>query len=179
METPEGNILKIFITENILKRWFYPKSKRFITLAQHLTQRGIHTIEPNAYYYYPEKHYEIIIYPKLAGTNLHQAAQQQPEVLLPLLAHYLAQLHHKNIYFRGGHLGNILLTPDNQFALIDIGNMRLQISDRQRLKNIDYITGYPDDAELFTNFGIEKFIEIYQAHYQALAKKLHQPNHSI
>src|SRR5690606_35574721 len=64
------------------------------------------------------------------------------------LAEFITHLHECGVYFRSLHMGNIVLTPDNQLGLIDISDMRClgrPLSRRMRDRNYRHLLRYEND----------------------------------
>tara|TARA_R110001592_G_scaffold363352_2_gene684792 strand:- start:58669 stop:58977 length:309 start_codon:yes stop_codon:yes gene_type:complete len=81
------------------------------------------------------------------------------------LGKFIRDLHEKGIYFRSLHLGNIVLTPENQFGLIDISDMkfyRKPLSKNRRLRNFKHCSRYLEDNEKMSNY-INEFIAGYRS----------------
>ena len=64
------------------------------------------------------------------------------------LAAFIARLHNRDVYFRSIHFGNILITPDNSFGLIDIADMKIKshsLNIGRRIRNFHHLTRYDID----------------------------------
>ena len=124
----DGNILKLFRRKRIFSSaLFRPYSKRFIDNAVELQKLGVPTLQVLQYYRLQAPGMTAVLYQPLPGQTLRQIASKDgfnwPQAL-PELAGLIRRLHQSGIYFRSLHLGNIVITPDNQMGLIDVADMR-------------------------------------------------------
>lgn len=153
--------LKLFYRKESWKRRLFPNAVRFIKLAKRLTERNITTVAPIEHYYCSALKIDIVSYPWLEGACLRDKVQQGDFSKLDSYARFLAALHQKNIYFRGAHLGNILLLNDHRFALIDICNLKFRMNFRHRIKNISYVLNHWMDRDRLQQYGRERFVRAY------------------
>lgn len=59
-------------------------------------------------------------------------------------------LHRKGIYFRSLHLGNVILTPNGEFGLIDFSDMRIYpwpLPKFMRVRNIRRLRGIESERD--------------------------------
>ena len=165
--TPDGRIIKLFR----VKRWLslaaiYPYSMRFRRNAKRLGAMGIPSVEVERVFYCHQIRRHGVIYPLLQGESLEKIAHQDgiSDELFMKLAGFVASLHHKGIYFRSLHLGNVLLLPDGEFGLIDVADMRFSSSPLrlgQRRRNFRHLFRTSMHRELFAKFGIGRFLGLY------------------
>ena len=69
-----------------------------------------------------------MVYQPLAGETLRQLMSDDLGRLYSLAAKlgtFLATLHDQGVHFHSLHSGNVLLMPDNEFALIDVSDMTI------------------------------------------------------
>jgi hypothetical protein len=67
----------------------------------------------------------------------------------------MAKIHDLGIYFRGLHIGNIVLTPANELGLIDVSELSIyayKLGAYRRLRNFARFWREKQDK---INFGIE------------------------
>ena len=166
LKTEDGKIIKIFR----FKRFFSsalisPYAQRFQRNAEHLTKLGIKTVKVERVAYCPENKSHIVIYPMISGLSLRQLlGQQYSSQLIDQLTGFIARLHDLGIYFRSLHMGNIIFTDNEEFALIDIADMRIHsqpLTANQRIRNFMHMLRYKKDKNLLSQFGIEKFFSRY------------------
>ncbi|MGI3131436.1 lipopolysaccharide kinase InaA family protein [Halopseudomonas pachastrellae] len=149
----DGNFLKLFRR----KSWFskallFPPAKRFADHAQELTRRHIPCPKVLGLYEMRSPYRSVVLYEPLQGTTLRDLlASSSPDSNLETLvelATFITSLHDKGVYFRSLHLGNIVMTPDQQFGLIDIADMRCfdgPLSTRMRRRNYHHLLRYERD----------------------------------
>lgn len=121
---PDGTLLKIFRSRrNPLLARLSPDARRFAERASRLQSLGIRTPEIRELLWLDRgKAVSACLYQPLAGQpldKLFRDARNEFDQRLPQLASYILKLHRLGIYFRSLHLGNILLSPDGDFGLID------------------------------------------------------------
>jgi len=124
----DGNILKLFRRKRLLSSaLFRPYSKRFIDNVAQLQQRGIPTMTVLAFFQLTPPGMTAVLYRPLPGETLREISSREGfdwrTNLDPLVA-LIRRLHGAGIYFRSLHLGNIVVTPDNEMGLIDVADMR-------------------------------------------------------
>ncbi len=165
MKLKNGNIIKLFRR----KRWLStamvtPYAVRFINNAFSLKKLGIQTIRPVNLFHCSENKTHLVEYEPLPGNLLRQRLQQATDnSLFEQTAKFIAELHHKGIYFRSLHFENIVLN-DNGLGLIDVADMKIYNSplpQRLRERNFQHFMRYPQDAKLFQAFGENQFQKLY------------------
>ncbi|HDY98799.1 MAG TPA: toluene tolerance protein [Pseudomonas sabulinigri] len=149
----DGTFLKLFRRKSWLsKNAFFTPAERFAENAALLQQRHIPCPQIIALYHLPDPYRSVVHYSPLAGNTLRQLLNDSSGIdsfeLLMNLAAFVTSLHDKGVYFRSLHLGNIVLTPDNEFGLIDISDMRClnrPLSKRLRARNYQHLLRYEQD----------------------------------
>lgn len=152
----DGTFLKLFRRKSWLsKTAFYPPAKRFADNATELQRLDIPCPRVIQLYQMDAPYRSIVHYEPLAGETLRQLLQQEPDLdqleLFARLAEFITRLHDLGVYFRSLHMGNIILTPDNQLGLIDISDMRClgrPLSRRMRDRNYRHLLRYESDWKL-------------------------------
>src|SRR5688572_25465009 len=108
--TPQARIIKLFRRKRLFSSaLFYPYANRFADAAVRLASLGIPCPQVEAVYRIPAIRRDAVVYPKLDGTELRRTIKPAQ---LRTLAHFLADLHAKGVYFRAAHFGNLLVLPD-------------------------------------------------------------------
>jgi serine/threonine protein kinase len=124
----DGNILKLFRRKRLFSSaLFRPYSKRFIDNAAELKRLGVPTLQVLEFYQLQAPGMTAVLYRPLPGETLRQISSKDGfnwQPALPALVELIRSLHASGIYFRSLHLGNIVVTPDNQLGLIDVADMR-------------------------------------------------------
>jgi hypothetical protein len=157
----DGNILKLFRR----KRWFSsallrPYSRRFIDNAVQLEKLGVPTLKVVSYYTLDQPGMTAVLYQPLPGQTLRQLAQAPGfswTQALPALIGLIRELHRSGIYFRSLHLGNIVVTPNEQLGLIDVADMRFfkaPLSPSLKKRNLQHFARYIDRENLHAEFPL-------------------------
>jgi hypothetical protein len=145
----DGNILKLFRRKRLFSSaLFRPYSKRFIDNVAQLQQRGIPTLTVLAFFQLAAPGMTAVLYRPLPGETLRQISNKEgfdwQSNLDPLVA-LIRRLHGAGIYFRSLHLGNIVVTPDNELGLIDVADMRFlraPLSPELARRNLQHFARY-------------------------------------
>lgn len=168
-----GQIAKLFRSTPLFSSdRIYPFSRRFVRAAHRLKQKHIRTVDVIEVYKVKSLNQHMVVYHPLEGMSLRQklADETRCAKLLPPFARFLASLHEKGIYFRGVHLGNVLVCsdaldkPEASFGLIDIASTRFQaasLSPRQRARNFRPMLNYDEDLRALRSIGIDQFVALY------------------
>lgn len=158
----DGTFLKLFRRKSWLsKTAFYPPAKRFADNAEALHKLGIPCPRVIQLYRLSSPYRSVVHYEPLAGQTLRQLLGSDTGLdqleLFARLAEFITHLHELGVYFRSLHMGNIVLTPDNQLGLIDISDMRClgrPLSRRMRDRNYQHLLRYESDwAQVNPNIG--------------------------
>lgn len=152
----DGTFLKLFRRKSWLsKTAFYPPAKRFADNAIELKRLAIPCPTVLQLYQMTAPYRSVVHYEPLAGVTLRHVLANDTSVdqleLFAHLAEFITHLHDLGIYFRSLHMGNIVLTPDNQLGLIDISDMRClgrPLSRRMRDRNYQHLLRYEEDWAL-------------------------------
>ena len=168
-ELPNKNILKIFRVKSTFSKYqFIAPCKRFAKNASCLAKLGISTLEVKMLYQLPQKKKTAALYKPLVGKDLKSIAKQEvlSDSLLIQLGEFIAELHNKGIYFRSLHLGNIILTPNNQLGLIDILDMQFHktsLGNGKRLRNFRHFSRLLEkEPENINSFNTEILRDAYR-----------------
>lgn len=158
----DGTFLKLFRRKSWLsKTAFYPPAKRFADNAEALHKLGIACPRVIQLYRLSSPYRSVVHYEPLAGQTLRQLLGSDTDLdqleLFARLAEFITHLHELGVYFRSLHMGNIVLTPDNQLGLIDISDLRClgrPLSRRMRDRNYQHLLRYESDwAQVNPNIG--------------------------
>ena len=151
LRLPNARILKLFRRRHWLSSQLWaPHAQRFDRNAKILLKRGIPTLSVEKIFALPEMQRQAVLYRELPGTRLRSWLSghegHEAEHMIQQFGRFVAKLHTEGVLFRSLHFGNVLVTPEQQLALIDI---------------VDHIGRYSEDHTLFTQSGEETFIEAY------------------
>jgi hypothetical protein len=149
----DGTFLKLFRRKSWLsKTAFYPPAKRFADNADALQKLGIPCPKVIQLYRLSEPYRSVVHYHPLEGVTLRQLLSNDERIdqlkLFARLAEFITHLHDSGVYFRSLHMGNIVLTPDDRFGLIDISDMRClgrPLSRQMRKRNYRHLLRYESD----------------------------------
>lgn len=164
---PDGNILKLFRRKRLLSSaLFRPYSKRFIDNAARLEKLGIPTLQTLTLHQLDAPGMTAVLYRPLPGETLRQLADKNGfdwQQTLPALTAFIRELHAAGVYFRSLHLGNIVVTPGNQFGLIDVADMRFlrgPLPQHLVKRNLQHFARYIDREKLNESFPMQTLEQI-------------------
>lgn len=149
----DGTFLKLFRRKRWLsKNTLYPPARRFADNAVELHRLGIPCPQVIQLYKLSAPYRSAVHYHPLPGITLRHLLQQETNLdqleLFARLAEFITHLHDLGVYFRSLHMGNIVLTPDNELGLIDISDMRClgrPLSRWMRARNYRHLLRYESD----------------------------------
>ncbi|SDK39691.1 hypothetical protein SAMN05192566_1206 [Methylophilus rhizosphaerae] len=164
-----GDFLKIFRA----RRWLsgarlYSHARRFCRNAQRLQTLDIPTVTVKSLHHLSASGHTAVIYQPLTGQTLRQLMQAELPRLTALagaLGKFLAELHDKGIHFHSLHSGNVLLTPDNRFGLIDISDMTIYpwpLMCHTRLRSFQRLGKYREEMKVLDAAFWQALIQGYQ-----------------
>lgn len=164
---PDGNILKLFRRKRLLSSaLFRPYSKRFIDNAARLEKLGIPTLQTLTLHQLDTPGMTAVLYRPLPGETLRQLADKNGfdwQQTLPALTAFIRELHAAGVYFRSLHLGNIVVTPGNQFGLIDVADMRFlrgPLPQHLVKRKLQHFARYIDREKLNESFPMQTLEQI-------------------
>jgi hypothetical protein len=165
VETPAGEIVKIFYPKKKLSSAFYkPYAKRFCENAKRLSQLKLNVpVVKSAYFCDQSKRY-YVHYDKLQGEDVSEMTKAGNLIILQDVLKYVAMLHEKGIFFRALHLSNLLHQSNNEFALIDITDVRIRrrpLSLYQRYRNLCHLFLHYQDRKYWEKAGIKHWLSLY------------------
>jgi tRNA A-37 threonylcarbamoyl transferase component Bud32 len=168
----DGNFMKLFRRKRLISSAaLLPYAKRFANNARVLRNRGIPCPEVLATYRIGDIARDVVHYQPLPGLTLRQLiadpARFKEEDLLRQFGRFVAKLHNQGIYFRSLHLGNVVMTPQNELGLIDIADMktlRRPLRKSLCLRNFQHMRRYKDDHAWLMQRNGDLFLESYLEH---------------
>lgn len=186
----DGNFMKLFRRKRLISSAaLFPYAKRFADNARELKKRGVPCPEVLETYRVNNIARDVVHYEPLPGQTLRQlvadAAHFNDPGLLTQFGVFVATLHNQGIYFRSLHLGNVVMTPDNELGLIDIADLRTSrrpLRKNMCLRNFMHMRRYHTDyawlmqeqAKLFCNSYSERSLHDWDR--DALERKLASSN---
>lgn len=164
---PDGTVTKLWARPLRFfssARW-RPYSDRFVRNATHLRERGIKVPELLLHGQLEGSHIRLVRYRSLPGTSIRELLRSNPQSLdIPALAAFYARLHDVGIAFRSIHFGNVILTPQHDYGLIDFSNLELSkrpLTIAQRGKNLANPLRYREDITLLKAAALPDFLDAY------------------
>lgn len=167
MRLNDGQILKIFRIRNAysLARW-YSYARRFCKNAGRLHHLDVSTIHIKQLYHLETPGVTAVLYEPLQGDTLRQllAVRSLTALEAHRLGEFFANLHQKGIHFRSLHLGNIVLSTQGEFGLIDIADMRIYpwpLWCNTRVRSFRHIQRYPSDIQALGSASWQQVLAAY------------------
>ena len=157
LELTDHSIIKLFRVKRFISQAsLYSPARRFAKNAVKLRQLNIPTIRLINLYKIKSIKRTAVHYQQLEGIMVREYLQSNKDnsAFLEQLGKFLAHLHNKGVFFRSAHFGNIIVTPDQQFGLIDISDMSIStfpLSPFKRLRNLKHIFRLKVDIQLLNN----------------------------
>ena len=160
-----GNMIKLFRRKRLISSaLFSPYAVRFTNNAFKLSALDIPTVTPVRLMHCATRSIHLVEYRPLTGELLRGLLQAEgSDDQFSQTARFIAELHHKGVYFRSLHFENII-THDGSLGLIDIADMKIYrhpLSQSLRQRNFQHFMRYPQDAALISSFGEERFRQHY------------------
>ena len=177
-ETENEYIFKLFRQRKLISgNRLYPYGKRFANNAKQIQLYGMPTIHIEFCKRLQGTMTYFVKYKKLPGLDVRTFLEKNAsENLWKDLAKFLAALHDKGIFFRGIHLGNLLLLDNGEFTLLDFARVKFykkSLSTKARIRNLQHMMDYRDDVDHFAAIGKENFLKLY-FEYAGLTEKQQQ-----
>lgn len=173
----DGNMLKLFrVKRRVSSARFFSYARSFCRNAKRLAALSIPTVQVTQLFHCENALRTAVLYVPLQGATLMQLLKKGDltETHVQALGQFIAHLHDAGIYFRGLHLGNIVLTPDGQLGLIDISEMTIspiRLSAKRRLRNFERFWRKEEDRIAFG----ERNIEVFTQSFVHSCKKIQMP----
>ncbi|NRH27895.1 polymerase [Pseudomonas sp. MS19] len=165
----DGSFLKLFRRKRLLSSSLWaPPSVRFARNAARLIALGIPAPITLDLIVVPELQLNGLQYEPVAGETLRSYWRTLTQEQLPnelfRFGNFLGQLHESGVYFRSLHLGNVLIMPDQQFALIDVSDMKIfsrPLSFWQRTRNVQHMVRYKEDTTWLADEHLDSLVQGY------------------
>lgn len=153
----DGDYLKLFHRRRLISSAiFYPYSRRFCRNVKRVRALGIPSVTIQTLFRIPHLKCTAVRYAPLAGSTLRELGAGMGDPLAERYGRFLADLHHRGIYFPAVHPGNTVLTEDDRFGLIDVGYLRVfprPLTERRRRRNLRQIVRSQLDAGILARYG--------------------------
>lgn len=152
-ETADGRILKLFrIKRRLSSNLWSPFARRFARHAERLRAFGLTRLDVEWFGEVPHLERQAVIYGKVPGTPLRSwlrdASPEEASDGMRRAAAFIAGVQERGVFFRSFHFGNILVTPEGGFALIDILDVWFKPTPLglwRRRRNLRHMTRYAED----------------------------------
>jgi tRNA A-37 threonylcarbamoyl transferase component Bud32 len=167
-----GDILKIFrLRRRVSGASIYSNARKFARNAERLQALGINTVQIKQLYHFEHSTNTAVLYSPLVGFTLKKLLEGNllNQEMAFALGGYVAKLHQLGIHFRSLHMGNIVITPEGEYGLIDISDMSIYawpLFGNTRARNFKHLTRYPDDIIKLGEASWESFKEGYLSNAQ-------------
>ncbi len=154
LQLSDHSIIKLFRVKRLISQaTIYSPARRFAKNAKKLIQLNIPTVSLIDLYNISSIKRTAVHYHQLVGVTVREYLQSKPieDEFLFKLGEFIALLHAKGIFFRSAHFGNIIVTPEKQFGLIDISDMtisRFSLGYIKRIRNLKHIFRIKEDLLL-------------------------------
>ena len=162
--THDDEIIKLFYRrKKFSSDWWRPYAHRFVANADRLKALGFETVDITSSIHCPAHHCHLVRYPMIPGISARQALQSG-HLTMARLGEFYARLHDQGVYFRAGHLGNILLTGQDRLALIDLVDCYFYtapLTAGRSQRNLDQLLGYHKDRALLADMGLQELLDAY------------------
>lgn len=162
-----GHIFKIFKIKSFFSiTHIYSYARQFCSHANQLKKLNIPTVTVVKLFHLIGTNKSAVEYQPLEGLTLRQLAQNQQfnDDLLDKLGSFIATLHAKGVYFRSLHMGNIVLTSDRVFGLIDIADLKVHkkpLGYYKCLRNFQHFFRIKNDIQTIDKNDWRVFVNAY------------------
>jgi len=162
-----GDYLKIFrVRHTFSGARIYSYARRFIRNSNRLKRLGVPTLTCKQLYHFKDSNSTAVLYSPLAGYPLKKLLEVDLMSLdmAAALGIFIAKLHRFGIHFRSLHMGNIIITPEGDYGLIDVSDMSIYawpLFCNTRLRNFKHLCRYPNDIVKFGRQAWQRMLEAY------------------
>ncbi|PKO85994.1 MAG: toluene tolerance protein [Betaproteobacteria bacterium HGW-Betaproteobacteria-12] len=152
----DGTMLKLFRRKRLLtSAALFPYAQRFARNAAALAKADIPVPTVIAVWRLSELARDLVHYAPLAGITLRELVRagltpEDKRQRRDELTRFIVNLHNKGIYFRSLHIGNVVVTPDGRFGLIDFSDLRIypwSLGKYLRARNMRRMLGIAAEAD--------------------------------
>ncbi|NLY13350.1 MAG: toluene tolerance protein [Gammaproteobacteria bacterium] len=157
----DGTFLKLFRRKRLItSAAIWPYAQRFADNAKKLEKLGIPCPKIIQVYRIPSIERDAVHYHPLPGTtlrDLYSGDKEYPDDLRERFLTFVEHIQDLGVYFRSIHLGNVVLTPENELGLIDISDMKIfrrPLSKWQRRRNYEHMVRDPEDTHWLKNISL-------------------------
>tara|TARA_B110000977_G_scaffold23846_1_gene28838 strand:+ start:7660 stop:8280 length:621 start_codon:yes stop_codon:yes gene_type:complete len=173
----DGTYLKLFRVKRLFtSARLFPYWRRFEKNAEALHALGVPTLKVIESIRLPEIDRTAVHYEPLPGNILREVPDFDARLVTRLGA-FIKELHDKGVYLRSMHLGNVVLTPEDELGLIDIADMKVYggaLRKGLRLRNLHHLWRYEQDRRAISPYQ-EAFVSSFDAGYRDKAARMFAP----
>lgn len=173
----DGTYLKLFRVKRLFtSARLFPYWRRFEKNAEALHALGVPTLKVIESIRLPEIDRTAVHYEPLPGNILREVPDFDAR-LVSRLGAFIKELHDKGVYLRSMHLGNVVLTPEDELGLIDIADMKVYggaLRKGLRLRNLHHLWRYEQDRRAISPHQ-EAFVSSFDAGYRDKAARMFAP----
>lgn len=162
----DGRIAKLFRSKRgVSSAMLRPYAGRFAGAARRLAALGVPTVAVERVFRVVGAGRQGVVYRPLEGEVVRDlvATREDPLAIMGEVAALFARLHGLGVYFRGLHLGNVVMTDDGP-GVIDVSDMRFgrgPLGSAKRVRNFRPMLRYPEDVAALRRGGGGEFLEAY------------------
>lgn len=150
-----GDYLKIFRPRRRFSgAQLFSHARRFCRNAGRLQALQIPTVRIQKLYHFEDNPHAAVLYSPLEGETLRGIVHEgnyDADMIARKLGEFLATLHSKGVHFHSLHTGNVVLTPQGEFGLIDISDMSVYpwpLFCNTRIRSFKRLCRYKEDILL-------------------------------
>ena len=168
MTLKDGTYLKLFRVKRLFtSARLLPYSVRFVKAAGKLKKLDVPTLEVIDIYRVDHLNRTAVHYEPLPGHTLRELPGGFTDELARKFGLFFRSIHDKGVYLRSMHLGNVILTPQGEFGLIDIADMSVSkrpLSRRMRLRNFAHLVRYEQDRKAVAA-RVDSFLSAFEPEF--------------
>ncbi len=169
----DGTYVKLFRVKRLItSAWLFPYWKRFESNAAGLEKLGVPTLRVIEVFELPHLKRTAVHYDPLPGRTMREVDLDERRAAQ--FGRFLNGLHEMGVYLRSLHLGNVILTPDDQLGLIDFADMQLlgkPLSKGRRRRNFYHLCRYEADRQQLEPY-LESFVSEFDSSLQPGMRKM-------
>lgn len=163
-----GQMLKVFRVKRVFSGAnLYSYARRFWRNALRLSAKEIPTVANKALYHFDDHKTSAVLYQPLPGETLRDClvkGEELPATLATALGVFIANLHQKGVHFHSLHTGNIVLTPEKQWGLIDVSDLSMfpwSLFCNTRVRSFKRLCRYPEELKQMGKENIKRLLDGY------------------
>ena len=156
LQLTDGRMLKLFRRKRLISSALWsPYARRFARAATLLAERNVPAPVVIDVFRIPAIRRDGVLYHPLQGRTLRAIVAEglnygEERALKNHFTRFLVGLHDQGIYFRSLHLGSVVYTPDGEFGLIDISDLKVgygPLPEYRRARNLRRMLALPGEAD--------------------------------